>query len=123
MIKTISASGGSVQILGGVASAGPYINTSGVVGTTPLMIGAVRFDSSSQGLQVWDGYNWLNIYYGHATVCLNPEAESAIKWARQKQQEEQDLEQLIERSPALRDAYEKFQIVKQLATNENKPPA
>jgi hypothetical protein len=56
-------------------------------------------------------------------VGLNPAAEDAIKWAQQKQKEEQELEELMQRSPALRDAYEKFQIVKTLATNENRQPA
>ena len=122
MIKTISSSSTFVSVNGGFPSSGPYLQTPATAGPPPV-VGAVKFDSASQNLQVWDGYNWLNMYTSHATVGLSANAESAIQWAQRKQLEEQELEKLIERSPALRDAYEKFQIVKQLAANENRQPA
>lgn len=122
MIKTISSSSAFVQVTGGFPSSGPYLQTPTVAGPPPA-VGAVKFDSASQNLQVWDGFNWLNMYTSHAMVGLNSAAEDAIKWAQQKQKDEQELEELMQRSPALRDAYEKFQIVKTLATNENRQPA
>ena len=122
MIKGISSNSAYVQVSSGFAATGPYFQSVSTSNPPPAP-GAVKFDPMTQNLQVFDGYNWCNLNTAYASVGLNLDAEAAIKWAIAKRKEEQELEELLERSPALRDAYEKFQIVKTLATNENRQPA
>jgi len=122
MIKSISSNSAYLQVHGGFAAVGPYFQAT-TAPSTPPSAGTLRYDPMSQNLQVFDGYNWATYSNSHTMVGLNADAEAAIKWAIAKHKEEQELEELMARSPALRDAYEKFQIVKTLATNENRQPA
>lgn len=66
-------------------------------------------------MQVYDGNGWQTIT-GHADVRLSSDAELVINWAKQKMTEEMRLQELMERHPGLKDAYEKFEIMKILVT-------
>ena len=122
MIKSISSTSAYLQVQGGFAAVGPYFQAT-TSPNTPPSAGTLRYDPMSQNLQVFDGYNWATFSNSHTTVALNSDAEAAIKWAIQKQKEEQELEQLMAQSSTLRDAYEKYQMVKHLVTNEKRQPA
>jgi hypothetical protein len=70
-------------------------------------------------LEVYDGLSWQHLS-GSINVGLSPVAEEAIAWAHQQKQEHQRLEQLMQQHPGLKDAYEKFEIMKILVTQEHK---
>jgi hypothetical protein len=52
------------------------------------------------------------------TVALSSAAESAIQWAIRKQAEEADLAKLCAQHPGLKDAKEKFDIMRALVSHQ-----
>jgi len=82
MIKNITASGRYVQVTGGNAST--YVNGfSGAQG-----VGNMRYNTSNQQMEVFDGSSWVMLNMDYASVGLNGEAESLLDWAREKRNEE-----------------------------------
>ena len=77
----------------------PYINMS----STQPMIGALAYDHGSGSMKVYDGNNWQIIGGGSATVNLSANAISVLKWAEKKMFEEQELNALCDKHPAIKD--------------------
>lgn len=77
----------------------PWINMS----NTQPMIGMLSYDNNSQSMKVFNGTDWMTIGGGSATVNLNPNAISILKWAEQKMQEEKELKELADKNPAIND--------------------
>ena len=97
MIKDISATGKYLQVSGGGSST--YINNfSGAQG-----IGNMRYNTSNQNMEVFDGNNWISINMSYASVGLTPDAESLLDWARKKRDEENEREHLAKSNPAIKD--------------------
>ena len=100
MIKAIHTSGRYIQVIGGSAST--YVTAqAGSQG-----VGNLRFNTSQQRLEVYDGMTWLELNTPHASVGLNWEAEEAIDWVRRQMAEEKSLKILAKEHPALADAME-----------------
>lgn len=76
-------------------------------------VGNVRYNTSSQNLEVWDGNNWILIAMDYAQVGLNPEAESLLDWARKKRDEEMAWESLAKDNQAVKIALENLNKAKQ----------
>ena len=77
----------------------PYINMSG----SQPMIGALSYDHNSQQMKVYDGNGWMAIGGGSATVNLTQNAIDILKWAERKMFEEQELNALCDKHPAIKD--------------------
>ena len=77
----------------------PWINMS----NTQPMIGMLSYDNNSQSMKVFNGTDWMTIGGGSATVNLNPNAISILKWAEQKMYEERELKALAEKHPSIKD--------------------
>ena len=100
MIKAIHTIGKYIQVIGGSAST--YVTAQpGSQG-----VGNLRFNTSQQRLEVYDGMTWLELNSPHASVGLNGVAEEAIDWARRQMAEEKRLEILAKENPAVQDALE-----------------
>ena len=100
MIKGINPSGRYIQVQGGATS--NYINNySGAQG-----VGNVRFNTTNQNMEVFDGNTWQTLQMGYASVGLNSEAESLLDWAQQERNKQFKREQLIKDNPALQKAWE-----------------
>ena len=98
MIKAIHTSGKYIQVIGGSAST--YVTAqAGSQG-----VGNLRFNTSQQRLEVYDGMTWLELNTPHASVGLNGAAEEAIDWARRQMAEEKRLEALAKEHPSVADA-------------------
>lgn len=98
MIKNITGSGKYLTVAG---AAGPtYVNNynSGAQG-----VGNMRYNTSTQNIEIYDGTNWIQMQTGYATVSMTPEAESLLDWARQKRAEETERENLARNNPAVKD--------------------
>ena len=108
MIKNLNSSSTYITVQN------PYLPTTYMNG---MNVGQVRYNPTMQQLEVYDGSQWLMISNG-ATVGLSYEADSAIRWAIEKQQQEAELKIKIERYPALKDAYDKFKMMEALAYDE-----
>ena len=77
----------------------PWINMS----STQPMIGMLSYDNNSQSMKVFNGTDWMTIGGGSATVNLNPNAISILKWAEQKMREEYELNTLADKHPSIKD--------------------
>ena len=100
MIKAIHTSGRYMQVIGGSAST--YVTAqAGSQG-----VGNLRFNTSGQRMEVYDGNAWVELNMPHASVGLNAEAEQAIDWARRQMEQEHRLEALAREHPSVADALE-----------------
>ena len=97
MIKYIASSGKYTNVIG--ESIANYINNySGAQG-----VGNLRFNTTNQSMEVYDGNGWITLQMGHVNVGLNAEAESLLDWARTKRNEELELEALAETNATIKD--------------------
>ena len=96
MLKGITQSGRYTVVSGGSAST--YVNGySGAQG-----VGNVRYNTSTQNMEVFDGSSWIMLNMGYATVGLTGEAESLLDWARKKRDEEMAWEALASANQAVK---------------------
>ena len=102
MIGTIFSNSPSIQVTGGTNST--YVNGySGAQG-----VGNMRYNTSTQKTEVFDGTNWIQLNMGSVSVGLSGEAESLLSWARQKRNQELERERLAETNPAIKDLLEQI---------------
>ena len=98
MINNISGMN-NVVVYGG-SSFMPYVNMSN------HSAGMVRYNGSTQSMEVYDGASWLQLTSNHANIDLSGTANAAITWAMRKMTEEAELERLAAEHPAVKAAYE-----------------
>ena len=120
MIRNISSIGRYVQVVGGNTNV-PYINSG------QQSAGMLRYNTSSQNVEVYDGSSWQQLDSGYVSVGLSGEAESLLDWARQERNRQAMREQLIKENPnlekamdAIRRAEENFDILAALVGEEQK---
>lgn len=103
MLKGISSSGKYMYVHGGHAST--YItHHNGSQG-----VGNVRYNTTNQNLEVYDGSTWVMINMDYAQIGLNSEAESLLDWARTKRNEELDWESLAKDNQAVKIALDNLE--------------
>ena len=107
MISNVFPTGRYVQVSGGTAST--YVNGySGAQG-----IGNMRYNTSSQRMEVFDGSSWVMLNMGSASVGLSPEAESLLDWARDKRNEELMWQSLAKENKAVKIALDNLEQARQ----------
>jgi len=100
MIKNIAGGGKYLTVTGGSNST--HVNNfSGAQG-----VGNMRYNTSSQNIEIYDGNNWVPMQSGYATVTMTPEAESLLDWAKQKRMEEDMNKALAASNPTIADLLE-----------------
>ena len=97
MIGSIYSNSPSVQVTGGTVST--YIN--GYSGAQ--CVGNMRYNTTSQKTEVFDGNNWIPLNMGTVSVGLSQEVETLLDWARKKRAEEWETERLAESNPTIKD--------------------
>ena len=103
MISNVFPTGKYVQVSGGTAST--YINNySGSQG-----VGNMRYNTSNQRMEVFDGNSWQQLNMGTASVGLNHEAEQAIEWALKKIKQEKEWYELAANNEAVRIALDQLE--------------
>lgn len=114
-------------MIGSIYSLGRYIQTSSNGGSNYVNnysgsqgVGNIRYNTSSQKMEVYDGNNWQSLNMGTASIGLTSEAELLLDWAREKRNEEYKLKELMEKHPGLKEAYERLEIMKALCLEEDK---
>jgi len=104
MIKSING-GTGIQVNGGNYNTWPtFYNTAQSTGNTA--IGQVRYNGSSQNLEVYDGNSWLIMSSAYPTIELSGDVQSVLSWARMKMAEESRIKELAAKHPAVADALE-----------------
>jgi hypothetical protein len=107
MIKNITASGRYVQVSD--SNANNYVTGfSGAQG-----VGNMRFNTSNQNMEVFDGNSWMTLNMDYASVGLNGEAESLLDWARTKRDEELAWQNLAATSEAVKIALDNLKQARQ----------
>ena len=99
MIKSIMSMGKHI-IVGGGNSASNYINT----GAGMMGVGDLRFNTSTQQIEFYNGQSWQTFIMAQATVGLADRAETAIDWALDKMEQEKEARRMAEQYPAVADA-------------------
>lgn len=112
MIKGINSSSRYISVTGGSPS-NTYISP-GSVGA-----GMVRYNSNTNCMEVNDGSVWRQLDMGYATIELTHETEMLLDWARRKQQEEQRINEMIEKFPALKKAKENYDLIWNIVKDEH----
>lgn len=112
MIKSVYSNSGTVtgHVTG---SALPYFANPSIAPT-----GQVRYNGSSQWLEVYDGVAWHPINQS-ISMDLSPEVQETLRWAQQRREEEAELDQLCRDHPGLQDAREQFEIMRRLVKSES----
>lgn len=107
MIGSIHSNSPSVQVVGGTTST--YIN-----GYSQAQgVGNMRYNTSSQKTEVFDGANWITLNLGSVSVGLSQEVETLLDWARKKRAEEWEFEELAKTNPAIQDLLEQINLKKE----------
>lgn len=107
MIKGITQSGRYISVTNGNAST--YVNSY----TGQQGVGNMRYNTSNQCMEVFDGSTWVMLNMAHATVGLNGEAESLLDWARQKRDEEMMWQSLAKDNKAVKIALDNLEQARQ----------
>ena len=126
MIKSITSSSQYLTVQGGNPMS-PYFSP-GAQGA-----GQMRYNTSSNNMEVWDGVTWKELGMSYASVDLTQETQSLLQWARETRNREISRESRIRSNPALRKAYEAIQraeenfnildkIVGEDLSNQAEPP-
>ena len=108
MITSIAGSGKYLDVGN---SPQPYVSNNG-----PLA-GQIRFNTTTQAIEVYDGATWVHASMA-ANITLSAEAIELLNWVRKKYDEELQLNLLAEQNPGLKDAWEKFEIMKTLCIKQ-----
>ena len=66
-------------------------------------LGNIRFNTSTQSLEVYDGTMWRPMEMGTVNLSLTQDAVEAIDWANHKRVEEMKIKELAEKYPAVAD--------------------
>ncbi len=98
MIKTVNGSGRYIMVNGGFPAT-TYINPN----HGAMNVGDLRYNTSRQHFELYDGNSWIQLSESHASVGLTPDAENAIDWAIRKQREDADLESLAKSNETIAD--------------------
>ena len=101
MIKGITV-GSGIQINNNYVSWPSFYNSVGSSGNS--LVGQMRYNGSSQNIEVYDGSTWLTMSSSYPTIELSPEVQSIINWARMKMAEELRIKELAAKHPTVADA-------------------
>lgn len=102
MIKSIASNSRYLEVTNGnPIPTHIYNHTNNALG-----VGNVRFNSTSQCLEIYDGSFWVPLNFNYTNVGLTPQAQSLLDWADKKQKEEIELESLAKNNPTIADLVE-----------------
>lgn len=101
MIKNITP-GTGLNISGNYSNWPSFYNT--VSGTGNNLLGQLRYNGSSQSMEVYDGSNWLTMTASYPTIDLAPHVQAVVAWAQAKMAEESRIKALAATHPAVADA-------------------
>ena len=99
MIKSIHSSSPFITVSGGNPGStyiGNYSNNAPGVGN-------MRYNPNSQNIEVYDGSTWIILSAHHTNINLSDEAVSLLQWARQKRDEEIEIEKLVLTNSTIKD--------------------
>jgi len=101
MIKGITQGGRYITVTGGNPGSNYVNNFSGAQG-----IGNMRFNTTNQNIEIYDGTMWQTLQSSYASVQLDDEATRILDWAKSAMTEEIKIKELAKNHPAIAAAHE-----------------
>ena len=92
----------------------PYIN---VGNSASDSAGTLRWNPNTHGLDINDGFGWTSLDTNHTNIGLSAEAVELLDWVRQKRDEEEKIQALAEKYPALKKAKDNYDMILNLTKN------
>jgi dipeptidase len=97
-----------------ITTSSPHLYSSGV-GSFPYVSsnpgnpsqGMIRINGSD--MEVFDGTVWMKVYMNNANIGLSSSANSAIDWAIERMEEEQEWQKLAESNKAVKIALDNLE--------------
>ena len=74
--------------------------------------GMVRYNTSMQRMEVYDGVSWLELGGGYASIDVAPHVQAVIVWAQNKMAEEANYKYLAEKHASVAHALENLEQAK-----------
>ena len=81
-------------------------------------VGNVRFNTSNQSMEVYDGNNWITLYSGTTFLDLSYRTKEILQWAEKKMEEDQRLEEQCKQYPGLAKARDNYELFKKMVESE-----
>lgn len=103
MIKSIVA-GPGIAVQNAHTNWPSFYNNSASSNNT--LVGQIRYNGSSQTMEVYDGMTWLSMSSAYPTIELSPHVQSVVDWAQRKMAEESRIRELAAKHPTVADALE-----------------
>lgn len=103
MIKTINV--GKGLKVNQTYHVDPYISP----GTS--CAGHVRWSANTNCLEINDGLTWRQLNWIHPTIEFDNETQAVLDWARQKIEQEKELDKLAQEYPAIAQLKEKMDLM------------
>ena len=103
MIKNITP-GSGITINNNYSTWPSFYNT--VSSTGNSLVGQLRYNGSSQNMEVYDGNSWITMAGAWPTIELAPHVQAVVTWAQTKMAEESRIRELAAKHPAVADALE-----------------
>jgi hypothetical protein len=83
-------------------------------------VGNVRYNTSSQCMEVYDGNNWIRLNTGSTYLDVSSKTRNILQWAEKKMQEEQRVEELCKQYPGLSKARDNYELFKKFVNEQEK---
>jgi len=103
MIKNLNP-GSGISINNNHSTWPSFYNT--VTSTGNGLVGQLRYNGSSQNLEVYDGNSWILMNSAYPTIELAPHVQAVVAWAQTKMAEESRMRELAAKHPSVADALE-----------------
>ena len=81
-------------------------------------VGNMRFNTSTQNMEVYDGNNWIILNSGTAHVDLSYRFKNVLQWAEKKMKEEEQIAEKCKQYPGLAKARDNYELFKKLVDSE-----
>lgn len=104
MIKHVACDRGIKALL----SNRSYISQNSLSGS-----GMVRYNTSNQSLEAFDGYSWINVDGVVLQIGLDTEAQYIMDWAKKKMNRELEIQKYSEQYPIVKSLKEEFEIIQE----------
>jgi len=108
MIKGIMQASRYVYITGGNPSSPNIYSTSNGSNGAGSFVGQVKYNTSNQCLEIFDGSMWHQWHASYANIGLSPEAESILEWAAIKMKEERELERMANENVVIKSLHDEI---------------
>lgn len=80
-----------------------------------MSAGQMRYNPNTQNYEVYDGIAWHSVSNTITGISLSPEIEDLLVWLRQHKAEVEAEKKLRDLHPAVKNAWEQYQVVKTLS--------